>query len=275
MTDLLTAENLMAFLTLTSLEVVLGIDNVIFIAILADKTGPDMRDRARKLGLLAAVVTRLILLACIGWLATLTTPLFTIEALHLHPTGKDLILLGGGLFLIGKATYEIHHKIEADDDHHASGGTPKHASLGSVLVQIALIDIVFSLDSVITAIGMVQATPEKYWTGMTIMVSAVLCSVGVMLWFSGAVVGFINKHPTIKILALSFLLLIGVLLVAEAFHQKIDKGYIYFAMAFALGVDLLQMRMTSKAAKRFKPLPTSPDDEPALTGEGFTGGGKH
>jgi predicted tellurium resistance membrane protein TerC len=230
MEGLLTTENLIALLTLTSLEIVLGIDNVIFIAILAGKLPEKQRDFARQVGLGLAVLSRIALLLGIGWVMQLKHPLFTL--LHHEFTGKDLVLLFGGLFLLGKATYEIHHKVEAHHVREQSAGAP--ASLFWMLMQVLAIDVVFSLDSVITAVGMVKSVP--------IMITAILISVAIMLVFSGAVVRFVDQHPGIKLLALSFLLLIGVLLVAESFHHPIPKGYVYFAMAFSLGIELLQMR---------------------------------
>jgi len=228
--QLFTVENLIALLTLASLEIVLGIDNIVFIAILAGKLVPEKRDRARRIGILLSVVTRILLLLTIGWVVHLKEPLFTL--LNQGVSGKDLVMILGGLFLLGKATYEIHHRVQGHATPHGTEG--RGTTLGIVLVQIILIDIVFSLDSVITAVGMTDVLP--------VMVTAILISVGVMLAFSGGIVRFVERHPAIKILALSFLLLIGVLLVAEGFHQEIPKGYVYFAMAFSLGVELLQMR---------------------------------
>ncbi len=230
-------EHIIAYLTLTSLEIVLGIDNVIFIAILAGRLPEAQRDLARKLGLAAAVISRLILLLGLKWVLGLKHPLFDLAGVEF--TGKDVVLIVGGLFLIAKATYEIHHKVE----HVGVDVTrpQRRPTLGSMLVQVMLIDVVFSLDSVITAVGMAQ--------NLTVMIAAILTSVVVMLAASGAIVRFIDRHPAIKILALSFLLLIGVLLVAEGFGRKIDKGYIYFAMAFSLGVELLNLRAEHNAEK--------------------------
>lgn len=235
MTDLLTTESLMALLTLTSLEVVLGIDNVIFIAILAGKLPEEQRDSARKMGLAVAVLSRAILVLAIGFVMQLNQPLFT--ALGTGFSGKDLILILGGLFLLGKATHEIHHKVEKSRESH--GAAPPITTLRAVLMQVLIIDVVFSLDSVITAVGMTEGLASP----IPIMIAAIVISVIVMLVFSKAIVTFIEQHPAIKILALAFLLLIGTLLVAEGFHQKIPKGYVYFAMAFSLGVEILQMRM--------------------------------
>jgi predicted tellurium resistance membrane protein TerC len=238
MNDLFTVEALMALLTLTSLEVVLGIDNVIFIAILAGKLPESQRDSARRLGLTLAVVSRAILVLAIGWVMQLNQPLFQLFGTSF--SGKDLILILGGLFLLGKATYEIHHKIEGANA--STDSLPAAASLRMVLMQVLMIDVVFSLDSVITAVGMTEGLKSP----VVIMIAAIAISVIVMLVFSKAIVTFIERHPALKILALAFLLLIGTLLVAEGFHQKIPKGYVYFAMAFSLGVDILQMRATKK-----------------------------
>ncbi|MEZ4298526.1 MAG: TerC family protein [Polyangiaceae bacterium] len=235
MGELLTIENLIAFFTLTGLEIVLGIDNIVFIAILAGKLPEAQRDRARKLGIALAVISRLMLLFSISLVMRLTAPLFEVAGTGI--TGKDLILIVGGAFLLAKATYEIHHKIESSADEPKA---PKGAAtLGGVLLQVVMLDVVFSLDSVITAVGLTPHIP--------IMVAAVLASVAVMLAVSGAIVAFIERHPALKILALAFLLLIGALLVGEGFHQKIGKGYVYFAMAFSLGVEILQILSTKKA----------------------------
>jgi predicted tellurium resistance membrane protein TerC len=224
-----------AFLTLTSLEIVLGIDNVIFISILAGKLPAEQQGRARIVGLGAALITRLLLLLSISWIIKLTEPLFYV--LHHGVSGRDIILLGGGLFLIGKSTYEIHSKLEGEEGHTTTR-TP--SSFVSVIIQIMLIDIVFSLDSVITAVGMVDR--------ISIMVAAVIIAVGVMMVFASAISKFVNNHPTIKVLALSFLILIGVMLTAEGLHQHIPKGYIYFAMAFSVVVEMLNIRLRKKVA---------------------------
>lgn len=234
--DFFSAEALIALLTLTSLEVVLGIDNVIFIAILAGKLPESQRDSARKLGLTIAVASRAVLVLGIGLVMTLNKPLFHVGSIGF--SGKDLILILGGLFLLAKATYEIHNKIEnAQSENKSSVGT---ATLRTVLMQVLIVDVVFSLDSVITAVGMTEGLASP----IPVMIAAIVISVAVMLIFSKAIVTFIERHPALKILALAFLLLIGTLLVAEGFHQKIPKGYVYFAMAFSLGVEMLQMRST-------------------------------
>jgi predicted tellurium resistance membrane protein TerC len=230
------AASLISLATLASLEIVLGIDNVIFIAILSGRLPKEQQARARRLGISMAVISRLALLLGISWVMGLTQPLFAVMGQAI--SGKQLILLLGGLFLIGKATYEIHDKLEGDE-HHAGGPAKAAASLASVVAQIMLIDIVFSLDSVITAVGMTPHVP--------IMMVAVVLAAIVMLVFAGPISNFVAKHPTMKMLALAFLILIGVMLVAEAFGQHIDKGYIYFAMAFSLLVELLNMRLRKKA----------------------------
>lgn len=236
MMEFLSPEALIALLTLTSLEVVLGIDNVIFIAILAGRLPEAQRDYARKLGLTVAVLSRAILVLGIGLVMQLNQPLFSVYGTGI--SGKDIILILGGLFLLGKATYEIHRKIEhaADPESPQTGAT----TLKAVLTQVLIVDVVFSLDSVITAVGMTEGLSRP----IPIMIAAIVISVAVMLLFSKAIVTFIERHPALKILALSFLLLIGTLLVAEGFHQKIPKGYVYFAMAFCLGVEILQMKAT-------------------------------
>jgi predicted tellurium resistance membrane protein TerC len=228
--EMLTGENLVALLTLTLLEVVLGIDNIVFISILTGKLPPEQRGRGRRIGLALAMLMRIGLLFALSWVMRLTDPWFTLLGKAL--SGRDLILLGGGLFLIGKATWEIHDKLEGEEHAHA---TPKKVSFASVLVQIMLLDIVFSLDSVITAVGMARH--------IGVMITAVVISVGVMLIFANAIGDFVERHPTIKMLALSFLILIGVMLVSEGFGKHIEKGYVYFAMAFSLLVEVLNMRL--------------------------------
>jgi len=233
--DLLSAAGLVSLLTLVALEVVLGIDNVIFIAILAGRLPAAEQPKARRLGIAMAVVSRIALLLSISWVMRLTEPLFSIGSWAL--SGKALILLGGGLFLIAKSTYEIHDKLEGAEEGHAGAGGK--GALTAVVLQIMVVDIVFSLDSVITAVGMTPHIP--------VMIIAVLVAAGIMLAFSGPISSFVHRHPTMKMLALSFLILIGVMLVGEAFGQHVDKGYIYFAMAFALGVECINMRLRAKA----------------------------
>ena len=229
----LNGESLAALLTLTSLEMVLGIDNVIFIAILCGKLPEAQRDKARTLGLMLAVVSRILLVLAIGWVMTLTKELFVM--LGHQVTGKDLILIFGGLFLLFKGTREIHHKMQ---DARSSDDKPKKiSSLQAVLFQILMIDVVFSLDSVITAVGMTEGLKHP----IPIMVTAIILSVMGMLAFSKAIVVFIERNPTIKILALSFLMLIGLLLMAEGFGHHIPKGYVYFAMCFSFIVEMLQL----------------------------------
>lgn len=225
-----------ALLTLTSLEIVLGIDNIIFISILAGKLPEAEQKKARILGLLAAMLSRLLLLFSLTWIMRLTEPLFSVIGQEI--SGRDLILLIGGLFLIAKATHEIHNKLEGAE---GEANAKVRASFSSVIFQIMLIDIVFSLDSVITAVGMVQ--------DISIMVVAVVVSVGFMLFFSGAISNFVQRHPTVKMLALAFLILIGVTLMAEGFGQHISKGYIYFAMAFSVLVEMLNLRLRKVPAE--------------------------
>ncbi|MEV4181363.1 TerC family protein [Streptosporangium canum] len=222
------------FVTLVGLEIVLGIDNIIFISILAGKLPPEQRDKARKLGLLAALLSRLALLLALSWVVKLTSPMF--EVFGQPISGRDLILIFGGLFLLAKSVFEMHDSLEGKSGH-ASGKVA--SSFTSVILQIMVLDIVFSLDSVITAVGMVDE--------LGVMVAAVVVSVIVMLLASGPISRFVDKHPSIKMLALSFLVLIGVVLIAEGFEQHISKGYIYFAMAFSLAVELLNIRLRSKS----------------------------
>jgi len=228
---LFSAESWAALLTLTLLEIVLGIDNIVFISILAGKLPAEKRRRARTVGLALAMGTRILLLLSLTWIMRLTRPLFTIGPQEI--SGRDLILLLGGMFLLWKSTHEIHERLEgaAEAEHHAGR---KANTMASVLTQIALLDIVFSLDSVITAVGMAKE--------VAVMVAAIVISVGIMMWASGPLGDFVERHPTIKMLALSFLLLIGMALVAEGFHQHIPKGYIYFAMGFSVFVEMLNLR---------------------------------
>jgi predicted tellurium resistance membrane protein TerC len=225
----------MAFATLTALELVLGIDNIIFISILVDRLPPEKRALARRLGLFMAMFMRIGLLLVLAWIVGLVEPLFTIlgEAI----SGRDLILIGGGVFLIWKSTAEIHHALEGGGETAASRGT---ATFGAVIAQIMLVDLVFSLDSIITAVGMVD--------DVRVMIAAVIASVALMMAFAGPIGRFVSDHPTVKMLALAFLVVVGVVLVAEGFDHKVPKGYVYFAMAFSLGVELLNIRARRKAA---------------------------
>jgi predicted tellurium resistance membrane protein TerC len=222
-------------LTLTVLEIVLGVDNIIFISILAGKLPEDQRAKARRLGLLGAFVTRILLLLSIAWVVRLTTPLFTIARVGI--SGRGLILIIGGLFLIGKATHEIHEKLEGGE--HGEAAKQAARSLTAVVAQIMVIDIVFSLDSVITAVGMVDQ--------VSIMIAANVIALGIMLIASGPISRFVDRHPTVKMLALSFLVLIGTNLVAEGLGQHIPRGYTYFAMAFSVVVEMLNIRIRSRA----------------------------
>lgn len=248
---------LVALFALTAMEIVLGIDNIVFISVATSRLPKEQQATARFWGLAAAMGTRILLLLCIGWIVTLTKPLFLLTSLGIHESwfqglhldGKhfeelneisirDLILLIGGLFLIRSSVVEIHHKVEGQHDSHES----KAKSFWGVIAQIGALDIIFSLDSVITAVGMAK----DIW----VMVTAVIIAVGVMMAFSGAVSAFVERHPTVKMLALSFLLLIGVMLLAEGLGTGIDKGYIYFAMIFSLIVEFLNLRMKAKAEWR-------------------------
>lgn len=236
---------ILGLITLTAMEIVLGVDNIIFLAIVAGKLPEPQQPSARRIGLAAALGTRLLLLASLSWLLMLTEPLFMLPKMPLLETleargisGRDLILLVGGIFLIGKSVKEMHDKLEAARDVDASGPPARQARFWAVIVQIAVIDIIFSLDSVITAVGMV----DEIW----VMITAMLLAVGVMIVFAEPIARFVDKRPTVKILALSFLILIGVLLVAEGLGQHLDKGYIYFAMAFAVLVELINMQFRTK-----------------------------
>ena len=229
----LSADGLVALVTLTVLEVVLGIDNVIFISILAGKLPKEQQENARRIGLMAAMGMRILLLMSIAWIVRLTQPLFTVFE---HPvSGRDLILIIGGLFLLFKATREIHDKLEGEEGHVKARVAP---TLSAVITQIMLLDIVFSLDSVITAVGMAD--------DLAVMVAAVVIAVGIMMFAARPVSNFVEAHPTVKVLALSFLLLIGVSLIADGFGAHIPKGYIYFAMGFSVFVEVINLRMAKK-----------------------------
>ena len=218
------------FVTLAVLEIVLGIDNVVFISILAGKLPADQRSRARRLGLALAMIMRILMLLSISWIVRLTAPLFTVLGEEI--SGRDLVLLVGGLFLLGTATHEIHTKLEGEEGEASARVAP---SFTSVIVQITLLDIVFSLDSVITAVGMVQQ--------VSVMIAAVVVAVGFMMFFSGGISTFVDRHPTVKMLALSFLLMIGAMLIAEGLDHHIPKGYVYFSMAFSVFVEMLNIRL--------------------------------
>jgi predicted tellurium resistance membrane protein TerC len=219
-----------AFATLTALELVLGIDNIVFISILVDKLQKDKQELARRLGLFMAMFMRIGLLLVLSWLVGLTAPLFSV--LRQDISGRDLILIAGGLFLIWKSTGEIHQSLEGEEGHSSSA---VKATLTAVILQIMVVDMVFSLDSIITAVGMVDE--------LAVMVAAVVASVGLMMLFAAAIGRFVSAHPTIKMLALSFLVVVGVVLIAEGFDHHVPKGYIYFAMAFSVGVEMLNIRM--------------------------------
>ena len=231
----LTSAGLLALVTLTFLEIVLGVDNVIFISILAGKLPEAEQRRAQRIGLLAAMAMRVLLLMSVAWIIRLTAPLFTVWGRPI--SGRDVILIGGGLFLLAKATLEIHDRLEGEEGRSSARVQP---SFTAVIAQIAALDIVFSLDSVITAVGMVEE--------ISIMVAAVFLSVGVMMFAAAPISAFVNRHPTVKVLALSFLLLIGVSLIGEGFAVHIPKGYIYFAMGFSVFVEMINLRVRRAAA---------------------------
>jgi predicted tellurium resistance membrane protein TerC len=231
-------EGWIAFLTLTALEIILGVDNIIFISILSEKLPVKLQKRARMLGIAMAAISRIALLFSISLLMRLTVPLFTILTQAI--SGRDIILVVGGLFLLGKSTLEIHHSIEHTESEHKA--SPKMASFAGIIVQIVMLDIIFSLDSVITAVGMVD--------NLAIMVSAILIAVVFMVIFVGPLSNFVSKRPTLKMLALSFLLLVGVALVAEGFDLHIPRGYIYFAMAFSVFVEILNMKIRPVGLKK-------------------------
>ena len=239
MESLFTPENVIALATLTTLEIVLGIDNIVFIAILTQRLPAEQQPLARRIGLIGAMGMRIGLLLMIGWVMGLTATLF--QLFEHSFAGRDLILLGGGLFLVAKATWEIHDKLEGAEEESETGAA---ASMFAVVLQIMLLDIVFSLDSVITAVGMAKE--------IAVMIAAVVLSVGVMLVFAESISRFIEDHPTIQMLALSFLILIGVMLIAEGLGQHVDKGYIYFAMAFAIAVEFVNMALRKREPLRLK-----------------------
>lgn len=229
-----------SLVTLTLLEVVLGIDNIIFISILASKLPKEQQAKARKLGLGLALITRVLLLMGLAWVVKLEKPFFTgsILSYRVAVSGRDLILILGGLFLLAKSTYEIHEKLEGEDGEVTNKIAPNFTS---VIIEIMLLDVVFSLDSVITAVGMVKQ--------IGVMIGAVVIAMCFMLMFVNSIGAFVDKHPTIKMLALSFLIMIGSMLVAEGFHKEIPKGYVYFSMAFAVGVEMLNIKIRTKAEK--------------------------
>jgi predicted tellurium resistance membrane protein TerC len=230
----LTADGLLALATLTFLEIILGVDNVIFISILASKLPAAAQARARRTGLSAAMIMRILLLLSIAWIIRLTAPLFHVFDRGI--SGRDLILIGGGLFLLAKATIEIHDRLEGEEGHGSAKVAP---SFGAVIAQIMLLDVVFSLDSVITAVGMAEE--------VSIMIAAVILAVAVMMFSAGPISAFVNRHPTVKVLALSFLLLIGVSLIADGLGVHVPKGYIYFAMGFSVFVEMINLRVRRKA----------------------------
>jgi predicted tellurium resistance membrane protein TerC len=258
-TTLWSTQALVALLTLTILEVVLGIDNIIFISILSKKLGPEKSDKARIIGLVLAMVMRIVLLFSISWIMSLKSAVPGLNRIMSPLLGdygdsdvfnwRDLILLAGGLFLIYKSVTEIHNKLEGEE--HVAGGGPG-VTFAGVITQILIMDLIFSLDSVITAVGMVQTKPENARVGLTIMCIAIVISIGVMLAFSKSIADFVDRHPTVKILALAFLVMIGMVLVVDATHRHVPKGYLYFSMAFAIGVELLNLKL--RASKTQAPV---------------------
>lgn len=235
---LLSVESLLALLTLTALEIVLGIDNIVFLSILSAKVAPEKQERVRRLGLLLAMGLRVLLLLSIAWVMRLDHPLFALFGMPFN--GRDLILLGGGLFLIAKGTFEIHHLVEGSHPTRHAGPGTRCAAVPGVLAQIAAMDLIFSLDSVITAVGMARE--------IAVMIAAVVVAILVMMAFAGPIARFVENHLPIKTLALAFLVLVGVLLVADGLHQHLSRGYVYFAMAFSLSVELLNLRAQAKRA---------------------------
>lgn len=256
MEELFTSAGIISVITLTVLEIILGIDNIIFISIVSNKLPEHQQDKARSIGILLALVVRIGLLYGITWIIGLQEPFFTIpflESIHVDPefSGRDLILLGGGLFLMGKSTAEIHDKLEGEEEELPKSKKVKKVS--SAVLQIVLIDIVFSFDSILTAVGLVK--------NVIIMIVAVIIALSVMLAFAKRISGFVDKHPTIKMLALSFLVLIGFLLVVEGFGQHVPKGYVYFAMAFSFIVEMLNLRSRKRTIRSQLLSDSSDDDE--------------
>ena len=244
-----------AFATLTALELVLGIDNIIFISILVDRLPPGQRERARRVGLFGALFMRVALLLALAWIIGLTAPIVTVLGTEI--SARDAILIGGGLFLLWKSTVEIHQLLEGEEDRGSKG--PARATFGVLIAQIMVIDLVFSLDSIITAVGMVQQ--------IEVMIAAVVASVALMMAFAGPIGRFVSRHPTVKMLALSFLVVVGVALIAQGFDHEVPKGYIYFAMAFSVCVEMLNIRMRHARARpvhlhaRYAPLEGERPDE--------------
>lgn len=242
MDTLLLPETWMSLVTLAAMEIVLGIDNIVFLAILVARVPAENRAVIRRVGLILALVMRILLLFALSWLMKLTAPLF--EFMGHGFSGRDLILLGGGLFLVGKSTHEIHEKLEGEPESADAPRPTSNRATAAILLQIVLVDIVFSLDSVITAVGMANV--------LWVMVAAMVIASAVMLIFAGAIGDFVERHPSMKVLALSFLILIGVMLTAESFGQHVSKGYIYFAMAFSLVVEIINLRMRKHSSPPVK-----------------------
>jgi predicted tellurium resistance membrane protein TerC len=259
MDELFAPSSLLAFVALTALEIVLGVDNLVFIAILTGRLPETQRSMARKLGLSMAALGRILLLLAASWVITLDkTKIINVEEWNWHLSVRDLILIAGGMFLLAKATWEIHESLEGESHHGVAGGAKRKATVGNVIGQILVLDLVFSIDSVLTAVAMVEPRdPQKFssppipfttvpWPAMALMSAAVLIAVAVMVWFINPVSNFIERHPTVKMLALAFLLLIGIVLVADGFQMHIPRGYIYFAMGFSIVVEMLNLKMRGR-----------------------------
>ena len=249
MEQLLTTDGLVSLATLTFLEIVLGIDNIVFISILSDRLPPQQQNKARNLGIALALIARILLLLMVSWIIGLSKPLFTINEFSMSV--RDLILIAGGLFLIAKSTTEIHAKLEGTGHDQKQR---KVLSLGGAVIQIIIIDLVFSIDSILTAIGLVE--------NILIIIIAIVVSLGVMLAFVKTISDFIRKHPAMKVLAISFLIMIGMLLVVEGFHGHIPRGYVYFSMAFALGIEILNMKIRKNTFRREAELTSDEQDLP-------------
>jgi len=256
--EILAPEMLIALITLIFLEIILGIDNIIFISIVTNKLPKEKQKRARNIGLLLAMVFRVMLLLAITWIIRLTSPIFTIPSFlflkePLPISFRDLILIFGGLFLLAKSVSEMHHKVEDIGEGEGASEPKKAVSMASILAQVVLLDLVFSFDSILTAIGLIEVEPDQAHflaTGVVVMIIAVVVSIFVMMAFAGKISEFINNQPTLQILALSFLILIGVMLIADGFHFHIPKGYLYFSVAFALGVEVVNIQLRKKSKEK-------------------------
>lgn len=256
--EILAPDMLIALLTLIFLEIILGVDNIIFISLVTNKLPKEKQGRARNIGLSLAMLFRVMLLLAITWIIQLTNPIFTIPSVlflkeALPISVRDLILIAGGLFLLAKSVSEMHHKVDDLDEHEQGAKANKTVSMASILMQIVLLDLVFSFDSILTAIGLIDVDNTSHHalpTGVVVMIIAVVVSILVMMAFAGKISEFINKQPTLQILALSFLILIGVMLIADGFHFHIPKGYLYFSVAFALGVEVVNIKLRKKQKQK-------------------------